>query len=72
MIKRLSRLLLHIPVGMLNAFLMLRCSPLGWGFLVFFAIYELNEDMHIKDQAWLDIAGWLWGYAIFALGGLLL
>jgi len=32
-------------------------------FLGFF-VYELNEDWRIKDHAYIDICGFLWGVGI--------
>ena len=33
-------------------------------FFMGFYIYELNEDWHLKDGAWLDIYGWIVGFGI--------
>ncbi len=63
--ENLARLLLHLPVGAFNAWLFSQGPALGAAFLLMFAVYELNEDMRLKDGAWKDIAGWLWGYAIY-------
>ena len=37
---------------------------IGILFFVGFFIYELNEDRHLKDGAYLDIFGWLIGLLI--------
>ena len=62
------RLFLHIPVGLLNVFFALICPPLSILFFIGFMIYELSEDWRIKDQAYKDIAGYLWGLAIGGIG----
>ena len=36
----------------------------SWMFFAGWFIYELNEDWHLKDGAWIDIKGFLWGVAI--------
>ncbi|GAI73560.1 unnamed protein product, partial [marine sediment metagenome] len=39
-----------------------------WGFAICFTgaflLYEFNQDMHLKDGAYLDIKGFLYGLAI--------
>ena len=37
---------------------------IGILFFIGFFIYELNEDRHLKDCAYLDIFGWLIGLLI--------
>jgi hypothetical protein len=61
---KLYRLLLHVPVGGFNAWLICREPAAGVIFFLGFVIYELNEDWRIRDQAWKDLAGWLWGFAL--------
>jgi len=68
--------LLHIPVGM--AFVLLVCCchwAVGLGFLAGFIVYEISQDKKIKDNAFVDICGSLWGIPLMAiilkLGGLL-
>ncbi len=63
-----ERVLMHIPVGMLTVvlgfFVAWWLGPLfGIGFL----IYEVDEDWHLRNGAWKDIKGWLWGLAILGL-----
>lgn len=60
------RLVLHLPVGAFNAWLLGESPVFGVVFFVCFLFYELNEDWRIKDQAWKDLAGWLWGFALAA------
>jgi len=64
MTANLSRLLLHLPVGGFTAWLAARDPAAAALFFAGFIIYELNEDWRIKDQAWKDLAGWLWGFAL--------
>ena len=61
---KLFRCLLHIPVGLVTVVAAIVRPVLAICLLVGFLAYELNEDFHIKDNAWVDIAGYLWGLAI--------
>lgn len=65
--SNLGRLWLHIPVGLVAVVLYWLSPIAGAGFTFIFWRYEKNEDRYIKDQAWKDYAGFLWG---MALGGL--
>jgi hypothetical protein len=58
-----KRLWLHFPVGFFNVLAFVVGASYGWAFLFTFALYEMSEDWRIKDQAYIDIAGWLWGFA---------
>ena len=60
------RLLQHIPVGAFNAWLLHEATPTGVIFFLGVMIYQLDECFHLKDQAWRDIKGYLWGLAIAA------
>ena len=60
------RLLIHIPVGAFNAWLLHDATMTGIIFSLGFMVYELDECLHLKDQAWRDIKGYLWGLAIAA------
>ncbi len=78
--EKLFRAGIHIPVGLFNVFCVYvglyfalkHDMPLlvfvGIVFAILFAlgffIYELNEDWHLKDNAWLDIYGWIIGFGI--------
>lgn len=53
------RMLLHIPIGVVMSI-----PIFGWGLIPLFIFYELNEDVHTKDQAWKDIFGAIVGYII--------
>lgn len=59
---------MHIPVGIFQVFCAWLNPVVGIAFLVGFMMYEINEDWHISDQAWLDIRGYLWGIALGSLG----
>ena len=48
---------------------MLEVAPIaGLVFAAVWCLYEINEDMHINDQAWKDIVGFLLGLPIGTLG----
>lgn len=60
------RLLLHTVPGGFTAWLITQNPVAGVLFFLGFMVYELNEDWSIKDQAWKDLKGWLWGFALAA------
>jgi len=68
--EELKRVLLHIPLGLLTV---LFGYYVGWWLAIIFAtlfiFYELNEDMHLCDEAYKDIKGFIWGLGI---GGLII
>ena len=64
---RAVRCLIHIPVGVLNAFLFSQNVHIGWAFLIVFMIYEVTEDWRLKDHAYIDIFGWLVGFPVKSL-----
>ena len=59
-----KRLLIHIPLGLL----LVLGARLHWVLPVsataLFIFYERNEDHWIRDQAWKDVAGALWGIGL--------
>lgn len=65
--KDAGRVLLHIPVGIFTCF----AGYVAWWLAVIFGagflLYEVNEDIHLKDEAWKDIKGFLWGIVIGSL-----
>jgi len=72
---RIWRCGIHIPVGAFNAWLFVfgHSNGLGPSLGIMFAFaflicYEMNEDWHLKDGAWVDNQGWLVGYFLFLLG----
>ena len=62
--EKLFRMAIHIPVGLFNVFCLYVGIVYGVLFFAGFFVYELNEDWRLKDGAYLDIVGWLWGFAI--------
>jgi len=62
-----KRCLLHVPVGLAIAWITMLGNiyipAVVVGYFLFrgFLAYELNEDYRIKDYAYPDIAGSLWG-----------
>ena len=64
--EKLFRAGIHIPVGLFNVFLLYVGIVYGVLFFAGFFTYELNEDWHLKDNAWLDIYGWIIGFGIGA------
>ena len=66
---RFYRLVLHIPHGLVSGWLLtslplegyVRCCA-SFTYTAIFVFYEDNEDHHIKDQAWVDLVGWMPGY----------
>ena len=64
-----SRQWLHFPLGVATALMTLigdSGNTLAWICALGFFVYELNEDRHIGDQAWKDIAGWIGGVLVGA------
>jgi len=58
----MRRVLIHIPVGLANAFVAFVSGWLGLIFGVAFVAYELNEDIYYKrDKAYVDLKGFLIG-----------
>lgn len=62
--EKLFRAGIHIPVGLFNVFCLYVGIVYGVLFFMGFFAYELNEDWHLKDGAWLDIFGWLIGFGM--------
>ena len=54
------RALMHIPIGLLIGL----TFPLSYPLLKTFIVYEENEDVHTKDEAWKDYYGCQMGEAI--------
>ncbi len=66
--EKLFRAGIHIPVGLFNVFLLYVGIEYGVLFFMGFFIYEISEDFHLKDGAWLDIYGFLIGFGIGVVG----
>ncbi len=66
-----KRALMHIPHGLAFMLLFL-LPPVAVGvaaavlWAVFFLLYELDQDWHVKDGAWRDIIGFLEGVILGA------
>jgi len=63
-----SRWCLHFPIGGFTAW----SGTVHWVYpLVFmlgFLAYEVTEDWRIKDKAYIDIQGYMWGLATGIVG----
>lgn len=59
------RLLLHVPVGIAIGLLGILQPIYALCLTLLFIVYELNEDRHIKDQAWKDVIGAMVGLCLF-------
>jgi len=60
----LARVLMHIPVGLVACLLVYAHWSLAIIFAMSFLYYELNEDMHLSDEAFKDVKGFIWGCGI--------
>jgi len=68
------RVILHIPVGLIDGWFLGQGNTGNFGFVAIglvlaygFFKYELNEDRHEKDKAFKDIMGFLIGLALFGI-----
>lgn len=66
---------MHVPVGVLNAFLFISYPMPSMLFGIGFLTYEISQCWRISDNAFKDIIGWLWGFGagliIMVIWGLL-
>ena len=62
--NKVNRALLHIPVGIFNVFAGFVAWPFSLVFAAGFLAYEVNEDWRLKDNAYIDIFGYLIGLVI--------
>ena len=71
--SRINRILIHIPIGFICAFIG-ESHPIVAVIFAYAFIYgyEFDEDKYIKDQAWKDIAGFIWGMGIYYVGEFIL
>ncbi len=53
----LDRFWLHVPVGLATVFLAWLNWTIAAAYVALFLAYELNEDHHVRDEAWRDLAG---------------
>lgn len=63
------RVILHIPIGMVMAWLCLENAWAGIGLVLIFLVYEWTEDWRTNDHAWKDLFGALVGFTVIALLG---
>lgn len=68
--RRVFRGLIHIPVGVINAWIvtvdpMLVGAVAGILFFGGFIFYEYAEDWRIADHAYVDLQGWLVGFPLY-------
>lgn len=61
----IRRCLIHVPVGIGIGFVTIANATLGVLMALYFILYQLNEDENIKDFAYPDIAGAIWGIIIY-------
>lgn len=65
--RQIFRVALHFPVGVLNGFATEVNIAIGLIICLSFLFYEVTEDWRIKDNAYVDIMGYLFGLAAFVL-----
>lgn len=70
--QALLRLLIHIPLGVIIALASLLHWTLPLTLTALFLYYEHNEDHWIRDKAFFDVLGALWGMSLAALAWWLL
>lgn len=64
----LIRAIIHFPVGMFAAWLLLIHPPTGMAFTFSFIAYEFINDWRKHDNSYKDIYGFLWGFSIGVAG----
>lgn len=67
MIWDFKRFAIHIPIGMFQSWLTHKNATAGVLFALGFMFYEINEDWHLRDGAYIDIQGALAGEVLQAL-----
>ena len=63
-----KRFWIHVPMGLIIASIALLSGALALCLAFLFGLYEINEDRHLNDSAWIDTKGVLAGIII---GGIL-
>jgi hypothetical protein len=71
-LKNWKRWVVHIPHGLANGWVLtswpgtaVERSVAAVLYFVCFLAYEHNEDKHLHDEAWKDIAGWMPGFLLW-------
>lgn len=62
----LPRAAFHFPVGLFVGWLAYVNVPLAYLLGTGFLVYEVAEDVRIRDRAFLDIIGYLFGLGTYA------
>ena len=60
----IGRILLHIPCGLAFGLSYFAHWVFPLALTALFIFYEKNQDIYVKDQAWKDTKGTIWGLAI--------
>ena len=63
-----SRWCLHFPIGGFTAWSGTTHWVYPLVFMLGFLAYEVTEDWRIKDKAYIDIQGYMWGLATGIVG----
>ena len=62
------RLIVHMPVGGFTMWLASWYPAMAVTFALIFVFgYEITQDFHVKDGAYIDIKGMLWGMVLVSL-----
>lgn len=67
-----KRMWMHLPMGMVNGYVLVGFPSLGLALLTCFLVYELAQDHTIQDQAYQDILGHLVGLCAAAFAVVIL
>ena len=62
-----ARCLMHIPVGLIAGWCLLYVTALGFGILIYFALYEISEDLATNDKMYIDVIGCVVGLCMVAM-----
>ena len=55
---------LHFGIGLAIG---VSTLPIALGIILLFALYELSEDWHLRDRAYIDVQGALAGVIVMAV-----
>jgi len=59
-----KRMWMHLPLGMVNGYVLVKHPALGIGLLLCFLVYELAQDHSANDAGYQDILGHLVGLSV--------